>query len=67
MTEIERLDGAFHWLFPAQVKGLAGAVVDAAVVKPAKAVGDKVAYELGAPKRAVDAAAAEAAASVLWR
>ncbi|KAK7242473.1 hypothetical protein SO694_00017157 [Aureococcus anophagefferens] len=26
------------------VKGLAGAVVDAAVVKPAKAVGDKVAY-----------------------
>ncbi|KAH8053738.1 hypothetical protein JL722_9213 [Aureococcus anophagefferens] len=30
------------------VKGLAGAVVDAAVVKPAKAVGDKVAYELGA-------------------
>ncbi|KAH8053238.1 hypothetical protein JL720_14717 [Aureococcus anophagefferens] len=45
------------------VKGLAGAVVDAAVVKPAKAVGDKVAYELGAPKRAVDAAAAEAAAA----
>ena len=63
MTEIERLDKAFHWLFPAQVKGLAGAVVDAAVVKPAKAVGDKVAYELGAPKRAVDAAAAEAAAA----